>query len=102
MMTIKKFLTLFFFPTILLLSCEKKNNTFDIKITKQESGFGYQILKEKKILINQPFIPAIQGEKTFTTEKDAYKTASLVIKKMGKQTLPRISIHELDSMKIEY
>lgn len=102
MMMIKTLSGIFFSSVILLISCEKKNNTFDVKITKQESGYGYQILKEKKVLINQPFIPAIQGEKTFKNEADAQKTALLVIKKIGKQTLPRISIHELDSMKIAY
>lgn len=102
MMMIKTLSGIFFSSVIVLVSCEKKNNTFDIKITKQESGYGYQILKEEKVFINQPFIPAIQGEKAFKDETDAQKTALLVIKKIGKQTLPRISIHELDSMKIAY
>lgn len=102
MMTTKIFFRIFFSSAILLVGCEKKNNTFDVKITKQKSGYGYQILKEKKVLINQPFIPAIQGEKIFKNETDAQKTGLLVIKKITKRTLPRISIHELDSMKIAY
>lgn len=102
MMMTKTFWKLLFCSGILLTSCEKKSNKFEIKITKQNSGYGYQILKEHKILINQPFIPAIQGEKTFKNEKDAQKTADLVVRKIDKYSLPKISIHELDSMKIEY
>lgn len=84
------------------MSCEKKNNSLEIKITKQNSGFGYQILKKQKIVINQPYIPAIQGDKNFKTETDARKTADLVVSKIDKYSLPKISVHELDSMKIEY
>lgn len=101
MMTTKTFLKLFFCSGILLISCQK-NSKYDIKITKQSSGFGYQILKKHKILINQPFIPAIQGEKTFKNKTDAQKTADLVVSKIDKYSLPKISVHELDSMKIAY
>ncbi|WP_312900405.1 DUF4907 domain-containing protein [Chryseobacterium taichungense] len=98
----KIFSILFFSSIILFVSCEKKNNTFDVKVTRQKSGYGYQILKERKIVINQPFIPAVQGEKAFKNEADAKKTALLVVKKIVKNSFPRISIHELDSMKIAY
>lgn len=102
MRTIKTFLKLLFCPLILLVSCQKKDSKYEIKITTQNSGFGYQILKKHKILINQPFIPAIQGEKTFKNETDAQKTADLVVSKIDKYSLPKISVHELDSMKIAY
>jgi len=102
MTTIKSFLQLLFCSGILLISCQKNNSKYDIKIIKQSSGYGYQILKKHKILINQPFIPAIQGEKTFKNETDAKKTADLVVSKIDKYYLPKISVHELDSMKIAY
>lgn len=102
MMMTKTFWKLLFSAGIFLISCEKKNNGLDIKITQQENGFGYQIIKEKKTLINQPFIPAIQGEQPFKDSMQARKTAELVIHKIGNSSFPRISIDELDSMKIEY
>lgn len=102
MMMTKTYLKLLFCSGILLMSCEKKNSSFEIKITNQNSGYGYQILKKQKILINQPFIPAIQGEKSFKNETDAQKTAELVVSKIHRYSLPKISIHELDSMKIKY
>ncbi|MCS3531823.1 DUF4907 domain-containing protein [Chryseobacterium sp. JUb7] len=99
----KTYLKIFFLSAVFLISCEKKNKDFDVKVTRQTSGgYGYQILKNKKILINQPYIPAIQGEKTFKNETDAHKTAELVMSKIHRYSLPKVSIHELDSMKIEY
>ncbi|WP_300352108.1 DUF4907 domain-containing protein [Chryseobacterium sp.] len=100
---IKKLWKLLFCTGILLMSCEKKHSSnLQIKITKQNSGYGYQILKKQKVIINQPYIPAIQGEKSFKYEKDAQKTADLVVVKIKKYSFPKISIHELDSMKIAY
>ncbi|WP_345200424.1 DUF4907 domain-containing protein [Chryseobacterium ginsengisoli] len=102
MMMINKFWISLFCTGILLISCGKKHGNLEIKITRQNSGYGYQILKKQKIMINQPFIPAIQGEKSFKNETDAQKTADLVVNKIEKYSFPKISIHELDSMKIEY
>lgn len=99
---IKMFWKLFFFSGLLLISCKKETDNPEVKITKQNSGYGYQILKKQKILINQPYIPAIQTNKTFKNEIEANNVANLVIQKMKKYSLPTVSIHELDSMKIEY
>jgi len=87
---------------LILMSCEKKGNQLDIKITKQKTGYGYQIIKRGKSLIDQPFIPAIQGEQPFKDSMQARKTAELVIHKIGSSSFPRISVNELDSMKIDY
>ncbi|MCD9853874.1 DUF4907 domain-containing protein [Epilithonimonas sp. JDS] len=87
---------------LVLISCQKKRNELDIKITNQKTGYGYQIIKNKKTLISQPYIPAIPGEQVFKDSLQARRTADLVIKKIGKSSFPRISVDELDSMKIEY
>ncbi|MDP9956861.1 hypothetical protein J2X97_002520 [Epilithonimonas hungarica] len=102
MKMIKTFWKLFLSVGLLLMSCKKKNNELDVKITQQENGFGYQIIKNKKAFIDQPFIPAVQGEQPFKDSLQARRTANLVIEKIGKVSFPRISVHELDSMKIEY
>lgn len=87
---------------LILMSCEKKGDPLEIKITKQKAGYGYQIIKSGKSLIDQPFIPAIQGEQAFKDSMQARKTAELVIHKIGNSSFPRISVNELDSMKIDY
>ncbi|MFC0342741.1 MULTISPECIES: DUF4907 domain-containing protein [Epilithonimonas] len=102
MMMTRPFWKLLFLIGLISISCQKKDNNLDIKITKQTTGFGYQIIKNKKTFINQPYIPAIPGEQTFKDSLQARKTAELVIKKIGNSSFPRISVNELDSMKIEY
>ena len=97
----KKWLLLFFFG-LSLIACNKKNKQLGIKIIKQPAGYGYQIIKNKKIVINQPYIPAVQGEQVFKDSLQALKTANLVLRKIGNSSFPRISLDELDSMKIEY
>lgn len=46
------------------------------------TGFGYQIYKGKRVIIAQPFIPAIAGRKTFRTEQDARHVGDLVLQRI--------------------
>ncbi len=101
-MMIRPFWKLFLILGLISVSCQKKSNGLDIKITKEKTGYGYQIIRDKKTFINQPYIPAIPGEQTFKDSQQARRTADLVIKKIGNSSFPRISVDELDSMKIEY
>lgn len=68
------------------------------KITSdQQDGFGYQIFEGKKLIIDQPFIPALEEKKMFRTEKDAIKIARLVIIKLNNGVFPpTISKEEVD------
>lgn len=86
----------------MIISCQKKKQELEIRITKQKTGYGYQIIKNKKTFINQPYIPAIFGEQVFKDSLQARRTADLVVRKIGNSSFPRISVNELDSMKIEY
>ena len=85
-----------------MVACQKKSDQPEIIITKQKAGYGYQVIKDKKVFIDQPYIPAIPGEQTFKDSLQAIKTADLVLKKIKSSSIPRISVNELDSMKIEY
>lgn len=64
-------------------------------------GFGYRILSDKRILIQQGSIPALQGSISFSSAGDAEKTADMVIEKLLKREDPRISVADLEAMKIE-
>jgi Domain of unknown function (DUF4907) len=86
-----------------------KNKRGDDKMLKVESvlfrassGWGYNILVDKKIFIHQVFIPAIAGNKEFATKEEAMKTASLAIEKLKKGKLPVITISDLLALKITY
>ena len=70
-----------------------------IAVEISASGWGYQILKDGKLIINQEQIPAIQGIQFFKSEEDAIKTGELALKKIKGQVFPpTISIQELDSL----
>lgn len=102
MMMTRPFWKLLLILGLISISCQKKSTELDIKITKQKTGYGYQIIKNKKPFIDQPYIPAIAGDQAFKDSLQAGRTADLVIRKIGNSSFPRISVDELDSMKIEY
>ncbi|WDF47009.1 DUF4907 domain-containing protein [Chryseobacterium sp. KACC 21268] len=102
MMMTRPFWKLLLVLGLISISCQKKNTELDIRITKQKTGYGYQIIKNNKPFIDQPYIPAIAGDQAFKDSLQARRTADLVIKKIGNTSFPRISVDELDSMKIEY
>lgn len=109
---------LFIFVVFLLISCE---NQKDAKIEESEAatvstksvapeytvvttqdpefGWGYQLFKDGKLIIDQKHIPAIQGKKGFSSKEDADKTANYILDKIKKGAFPpTISIEELDSL----
>lgn len=62
-------------------------------------GWGYKIFEYGKLFINQPHIPAVQGNKGFSSQEDAMKTAEFAISKMQNGIVPpTISTQELDSL----
>jgi hypothetical protein len=70
-------------------------------IHSENEGWGYQILKNNKAIINQPYIPAIQGNRVFSTEDKAKKTGEFVLKKIQNGEFPPIvTVEELDSLGI--
>lgn len=63
--------------------------------------FGYDILENKRLLIHQPSIPGLPGNKGFTKKTDAIKVAMLVIRKINNNKMPpSVSQEELTSLKI--
>ena len=65
------------------------------------SGWGYEILINKKPFITQRIIPSVAGNKTFTTKDQAMTVANLVIGKIEKKKgFPTVTPKELDSLGI--
>lgn len=72
-------------------------------ITVEQTGFGwgYQILKDGKLMIDQKHIPAIQGNKGFSSKETASRTADFMVKKIKNGEFPpTLSIEELDSLEV--
>ncbi|MBL7909415.1 MAG: DUF4907 domain-containing protein [Bacteroidia bacterium] len=65
-------------------------------------GYGYDILVDGKIMVHQPNIPAVMGNRGFATEDDASKTATLVSFKLKNNIMPpSVTLEELDSIGIK-
>jgi len=66
---------------------------------KEGTGWGYRILMNSQPYINQPHIPAIPGNKGFSDNLKAQKTADFAIQKINNGIMPpTISEYELDSL----
>lgn len=64
-------------------------------------GWGYKIYDNGTLFINQPHIPAIQGNKGFSTKEKAQITADFAILKLQQGFVPpTISPEELDSLNV--
>ncbi|MCX6232799.1 MAG: DUF4907 domain-containing protein [Bacteroidetes bacterium] len=87
----------FLISLIVLISCDsntKKENSsakdvFTIKTFQPDAtGWGYDILKDNKVIIHQPNIPAIEGNHLFRTDAEARKIAVLVVEKLKNNIFP--------------
>ncbi len=78
------------------------NSIFKFRIfenTAPDVGFGYDILENDEVRIHQPTIPAIPGNKGFSTNEMAEKAAAFVIYKLDNGVFPpTIKKEELDSL----
>ena len=69
-----------------LISAEK---SFSYLITFEEAtGFGYQILENDHLLINQVHIPAVPGIKGFSNKEKAETTALYILDQVEKGNFP--------------
>lgn len=65
-------------------------------------GFGYVILLDNKIIIDQPFVPGVQGFIRFKNQGQAQKIGNQMTKKLESKVFPpHITIKELDSLHID-
>jgi len=55
-----------------------------IKTFKTENGYGFDILRDGKPWIHQPFKPDVEGFQPFETEEEAKLAAEEMIKKIAK------------------
>ena len=77
------------------------NQPFTTLIYQTNHGFGYSISYNKKILIKQDVIPAIQSNTPFCSYEDAERVANVVLKKIYKKEAPTVTITELKQLGIQ-
>jgi len=67
-----------------------------------KNTFGYDISMEGKMMIHQPSIPGLPGNKGFDTKEQAEKVARLVMGKIEKGEMPpTVTTEELKNLGIE-
>jgi len=79
-----------------------ESDSFSKKATfSPEFGWGYQILNNDKLYINQPHIPSVEGNMGFKSKENALTTADYIIHKLENNIFPpTISPQELDSLNV--
>ncbi|MEL7586291.1 MAG: DUF4907 domain-containing protein [Prolixibacteraceae bacterium] len=88
---------------VFFFSCQTNSpNRVRVATFKTENGYGFRIEGKEKVLINQPFIPGIEGVHAFKTADDAFKTGNLVLEKIRNKRSPGITVEELDSLEVDY
>jgi Domain of unknown function (DUF4907) len=65
-----------------------------------DHGWGYKIMVNGKLYIYQNQIPAIAGYHLFASEQQALAVADLVVAKMRKGLIPRVTISELEELNV--
>jgi hypothetical protein len=86
------------------ISTSKKlsSDPYRIEIISLQNGFGYQLYENKKLIIDQQTIPAIQGNQAFQTYESAEKCAEFCLQKIKKGIFPpTITVEELNSLGIK-
>ena len=80
----------------------KSNATADfsaVVIENQDATWGYQLLKDGKLMIDQKNIPAIQGNRGFSTKQNAEIMGNFILEKVKNGGFPpTVSIEEMDSL----
>lgn len=72
---------------------------FRIDIIPVGNGsYGYDIVKNGRLIVHQPYIPATQGWEGFSTEQDARRVADTVVARLKRHETPNITIEELLAM----
>ena len=86
-------------PPMPTASSDVQIKVFKNTSAEHPSGYGYDILMDGRLYIHQTNIPAIPGNKGFTSEDDALKTGELMAFKIRNNIMPpSITIEELDSL----
>ncbi len=85
--------------TIIIEKPKTENGLRVITIENGPESFGYQILENGKVIINQVNIPAIQGNHGFSSREKAQKTGEFALHKIKNGFFPpTITPEEMDSL----
>jgi len=79
-----------------------EGSVIEVRTFKNDSvlkGFGYDIYVDNALKVHQPHIPAVSGNKGFSTEEKAKRAGEFVGYKFKNNIMPpSVSTRELDSL----
>jgi hypothetical protein len=75
-----------------------RSKGFSVNLFSNGSGWGYDIVYNKKLIIHQPYMPAMAGQSPFESKDMARATGRLVINKLRTRQSPRISSEEIKTI----
>lgn len=76
-----------------------KNAVIEVKSFKDSLGWGYDVFIDNSQYVHQPHIPAVSGNKGFSSEAFARKTGEFVAYKIRNNMMPpSVTPQELDSL----
>lgn len=73
----------------------ESNSVYTYEVYKVEDGYGYLIKKGEKVLIQQNFVPTLEGYQPFVLEQHATKAARLMIEKLKNKQVPALSDNDI-------
>ena len=82
--------------SILISPCRKGGTPYVSRVYPVTYGWGYDILVKDTLFIHQESVPALEGNKPFTTKSQAMKAASQLISKLKKGESPTLSRSEIE------
>ncbi|WP_439556353.1 DUF4907 domain-containing protein [Dyadobacter sp.] len=66
-----------------------------------DQTFGYDVYADGKLLVHQPNVPALPGNRGFVTRESAEIVARLVLRKLRSgEKLPTVSIEEMRKLNV--
>jgi hypothetical protein len=84
---------------LLLVSCIKKDE-YEVKPFQVNSGWGYTIAINNKIIIKQSVIPTVSAKRSFNSKADALKVGNWVMKRIKQNLSPTVAKKDLILLEI--
>jgi hypothetical protein len=75
--------------------CFTDRDRSGLEAFRSENGWGYSIKNREKVVIYQPYIPALEGNNPFRSRREALKAGRMVITKINEGTDYTLTIDEL-------
>jgi len=85
-------------PLVYLYRGRHQEEKISYKTFRLNSGWGYDIVENGKMIIHQVYIPAIPEKREFSTEGQAKQTAKLVVAKLRNNQFPTLSKTEVEQI----